>query len=93
MKMKMIQSQEVEDALADDLNAEACLGFVPTFARITEETAMIEIDSDIRTETLLKLADLMFHLDKVYGELRGEIDDVMQGLMMDLRKDDEDSDE
>lgn len=45
------------------------------------------IDSDIRTETLLKLADLMSHINKTMTDLNKEVEAMMQDIMRDLRED------
>ena len=44
------------------------------------------IDSDIRTETLLKLADHMKSVNKALTELNKEVEEMMQDIMRDLRE-------
>ena len=44
------------------------------------------IESDIRTETLLKLADHMQNINKTMTELNKEVEEVMQDIMQDLRQ-------
>ena len=44
------------------------------------------IDSDIRTETLLKLADHMQSINKTMTELNKEVEEMMQDIMRDLRE-------
>ena len=43
-------------------------------------------DSDIRTETLLKLADHMQSINKTMTELNKEVEEMMQDIMRDLRE-------
>lgn len=43
------------------------------------------IDSDIRTETLLKLADHMKSINKTMIELNKEVEEMMQDIMRDLK--------
>ena len=47
---------------------------------------MTEIDSDIRTSTLLKLAEHMKSINRMYMELSKEIESMMQDLTWDLRR-------
>ena len=44
------------------------------------------IDSAIRTETLLKLADHMQSINKTMTELNKEVEEMMQDIMRDLRE-------
>lgn len=44
------------------------------------------IESDIRTETLLKLADHMKSINKTLTELNKEVEEMMQDIMRDLRE-------
>lgn len=44
------------------------------------------IDSDIRTETLLKLADHMKSINKTMNDLNKEVEQMMQDIMRDLRE-------
>lgn len=47
---------------------------------------MIEVESDIRTRTLLKLADHMRSINKKNAEINKEIEEMMQDIMWDLRR-------
>ena len=47
---------------------------------------MTEMDSDIRTSTLLKLAEHMKSISRMNMELNKEIESMMQDIMWDLRR-------
>ena len=47
---------------------------------------MREVESDIRTSTLLKLANHMKSINRMNAELNKEIESMMQDIMWDLRK-------
>lgn len=47
---------------------------------------MTEIDSNIRTSTLLKLAEHMKSINRMNMELNKEIESMMQDIMWDLRR-------
>ena len=47
---------------------------------------MTEMDSDIRTSTLLKLAEHMKSINRMNMELNKEIESMMQDIMWDLRR-------
>ena len=44
------------------------------------------MESDIRTETLLKLADHMQNINKQMTALNKEVEEMMQDIMRDLRE-------
>ena len=47
---------------------------------------MTEVESDIRTSTLLKLANHMKSINRMNMELNKEIESMMQDIMWDLRR-------
>lgn len=47
---------------------------------------MTEVESDIRTSTLLKLAEHMKSINRMNMELNKEIESMMQDIMWDLRR-------
>ena len=47
---------------------------------------MREVESDIRTSTLLKLAEHMKSINRMNMELNKEIESMMQDIMWDLRR-------
>lgn len=47
---------------------------------------MTEIESDIRTSTLLKLAEHMKSINRMNMELNKEVEAMMQDIMWDLRR-------
>lgn len=47
---------------------------------------MSEVKSDIRTSTLLKLAEHMKSISRMNMELNKEIESMMQDIMWDLRR-------
>ena len=47
---------------------------------------MREVESDIRTSTLLKLAEHMKSISRMNMELNKEIESMMQDIMWDLRR-------
>ena len=47
---------------------------------------MTEVESDIRTSTLLKLAEHMKSINRMSMELNKEIESMMQDIMWDLRR-------
>lgn len=47
---------------------------------------MSEVESDIRTSTLLKLAEHMKSINRMNMELNKEIESMMQDIMWDLRR-------
>ena len=44
------------------------------------------MNNDIRTDTLLKLADHMQSINKTMTELNKEVEEMMQDIMRDLRE-------
>lgn len=47
---------------------------------------MREVENDIRTSTLLKLAEHMKSINRMNMELNKEIESMMQDIMWDLRR-------
>lgn len=47
---------------------------------------MNEMSEDIRTATLLKLAEHMKNVNKTLTELNKEVEEMMQDIMRDLRR-------
>ena len=47
---------------------------------------MTEVESDIRTSTLLKLAEHMKSINRMSMELNKEVEAMMQDIMWDLRR-------